>query len=88
MRRVLYRWLGPILTRLYSSAGKLRPLEMALDMVFTKLFPSIGIPFLEAARSTGSMEGDWDKSRKVKCFDGCNRRSRREEGGGLCAESS
>lgn len=41
---------------------------MVLDMVFTKLFPSIGIPFLEAARSTGSMEGDWDNRARLNAL--------------------
>lgn len=38
---------------------------MALDLFMSKLFPNIGIPFLESVGSTGSMEGDWDTRAKV-----------------------
>ncbi|HLC30379.1 MAG TPA: class I SAM-dependent methyltransferase [Dehalococcoidia bacterium] len=64
-RKFLYQRLNPALVRLYNILRRLKPVEMALDLLLTRLFPDIGIPFLEATRSTGSMEGDWDNRAKL-----------------------
>ena len=36
-----------------------------MDMVITRLFPNVGLPFLESVRGTGSMERDWDNRAKI-----------------------
>lgn len=68
MREFLYRRLNPTLVGLYNLLRRLKPVEMAMDLVLTKLFPNIGIPFLEGTRSTGSMEGDWDTRAKLNAL--------------------
>lgn len=64
-RRFVYRWLEPVFGKIYSALRRFRPLEMLMDFTLSKLSPDIGIPFLEATRSSGSMEEDWDNRARL-----------------------
>jgi SAM-dependent methyltransferase len=65
VRTACFRQLNPVLVKSTRALSRVRLFEMALDLFMTKLFPNIGIPFLESARSTSSMEGDWDTRANV-----------------------
>ncbi len=64
-RKFLYQRLSPALVRLYNVLRRLKPVEMAMDFLLTKLSPNIGTPFLESTHSTGSMEKDWDNRARL-----------------------
>ena len=65
LKTACFHRLNPVLVKTTRALSRLRLFEMALDLVMSKLFPNIGIPFFESVGSTGSMEGDWDTRAKV-----------------------